>query len=139
MANSENITPFQAVCQSFDRICDQLGVADDIRDLIRTPDKELRVEVPVRMDDGSLEVFIGYRIQHNGTRGPYKGGIRYHPEAHEEEVRALAALMQCSRGHPFWWGQRRGAMRSFGNERPRETDHDTGIHPFDKPHDRRQP
>ena len=93
MANSENITPFQAVCQNFDRICDQLEVADDIRDLIRTPDKELRVEVPVRMDDGSLKVFIGYRIQHNGTRGPYKGGIRYHPEAHEEEVRALAALM----------------------------------------------
>lgn len=93
MANSENITPFQAVCRDFDRICDQLEVADDIRDLIRTPDMEMRVEVPVRMDDGSLEVFIGYRIQHNGTRGPYKGGIRYHPEAHEEEIRALAALM----------------------------------------------
>ena len=93
MANIADMTPFQAVTRYFDQACDRLGVRDEIRNLICTPDREMRVEIPVRMDDGSLEVFIGYRIQHNGSRGPYKGGVRYHPEADEEEVRALAALM----------------------------------------------
>jgi glutamate dehydrogenase (NAD(P)+) len=51
------------------------------------------VQVPVRLDDGTLQVFTGYRIQHNGARGPYKGGIRYHPDADIDEVRALASLM----------------------------------------------
>ena len=90
---SEEMTPFQAATHQFDLTCDRLGIKNEVRELIRTPDRELRVEVPVRMDDGSLEVFIGYRIQHNGARGPYKGGIRYHPEADADEVRALAALM----------------------------------------------
>ena len=93
MANIAEMTPFQAVTRYFDQACDRLGVRDEVRDLICTPDREMRVEIPVRMDNGDLEVFIGYRIQHNGSRGPYKGGIRYHPEADEEEVRALAALM----------------------------------------------
>src|SRR4029077_18683856 len=70
-----------------------IKVDSGIRAMVRTPDREIRAEVPVRMDDGHLEVFIGYRVQHNGARGPYKGGIRYHPEADLEEVRALAALM----------------------------------------------
>ena len=90
---SEEMTPFQAATHQFNLTCDRLGIKDEVRDLIRTPDREVRVEVPVRMDDGSLEVFIGYRIQHNGSRGPYKGGLRYHPDADTDEVRALAALM----------------------------------------------
>jgi len=93
MANNAEMTPFQSVTFYFDQACDRLGVRDEIRNLICTPDREMRVEIPVRMDNGTLEVFIGYRIQHNGARGPYKGGVRYHPEADEEEVRALAALM----------------------------------------------
>jgi len=72
MANIADMTPFQAVTRYFDQACDRLGVRDEIRNLICTPDREMRVEIPVRMDDGSLEVFIGYRIQHNGSRGPYK-------------------------------------------------------------------
>ncbi|MBA2385280.1 MAG: glutamate dehydrogenase [Actinobacteria bacterium] len=64
-----------------------------MRDVLRTSYRELRVQVPIRMDDGSLEVFTGYRVQHNAARGPYKGGIRYHPDADLDEVRALAALM----------------------------------------------
>ena len=51
------------------------------------------VQIPVRMDNGQLRVFYGYRVQHNGVRGPYKGGIRYHPEVDLQEVRSLAALM----------------------------------------------
>ena len=93
MNNSDKMTPFQAASHQFDLTCDYLGIKNEVRELIRTPDRELRVEVPVRMDDGSLEVFIGYRIQHNGARGPYKGGLRYHPEADADEVRTLAALM----------------------------------------------
>ena len=93
MAIPANMAPFQAVTFYFDQACDRLAVRDEVRTLICTPDREVRVEIPVRMDDGKLEVFIGYRIQHNGSRGPYKGGIRYHPEADEEEVRALASLM----------------------------------------------
>ena len=77
----------------FDRAADRLGLADGVRELLRRPWRELRVSVPVRMDDGRIEVFDGYRVQHNGVRGPYKGGVRYHPEADQEEVRALASLM----------------------------------------------
>ena len=61
--------------------------------MLRQPWRELRVQVPVRMDDGHIEVFTGYRVQHNGARGPYKGGVRYHPLADIDEVRALASLM----------------------------------------------
>ena len=84
---------FDSVNVFFDRAADSLGLTDGVRDMLRRPWRELRVSVPVRMDDGSIEVFNGYRVQHNGVRGPYKGGVRYHPEADQEEVRALASLM----------------------------------------------
>ena len=93
MASPVEMTPFQAVTFHFDQACDRLGVRDEVRNLMCTPDREVRVEIPVRMDDGRLEIFIGYRIQHNNYRGPYKGGVRYHPEADDDEVRALASLM----------------------------------------------
>ena len=64
-----------------------------MRTLLDTPFREVRVEVPVRMDNGALRVFAGYRVQHSGVRGPSKGGIRYHPETNVHEVRALAAAM----------------------------------------------
>ncbi len=73
MANPVEMTPFQAVTFYFDQACDRLGVRDEVRNLICTPDREVRVELPVRMDDGRLEIFIGYRIQHNNYRGPYTG------------------------------------------------------------------
>ena len=91
-ANSPQST-FEGVNVFFDRAADRLGLADGVRELLRRPWRELRVSVPVRMDDGTIEVFDGYRVQHNGVRGPYKGGVRYHPEADQEEVRALASLM----------------------------------------------
>ena len=65
----------------------------DIRMILRHPYRELIVQIPVRMDNGHLELFHGFRVQHNGVRGPYKGGIRYHHEVDLSEVRALAALM----------------------------------------------
>ncbi|MEQ8765501.1 MAG: Glu/Leu/Phe/Val dehydrogenase dimerization domain-containing protein, partial [Planctomycetota bacterium] len=61
--------------------------------LLTTPNREVRVELPIKMDDGRLGHFIGYRIQHDNSRGPYKGGIRYHPLVDVDEVRSLASLM----------------------------------------------
>src|SRR5262249_11868795 len=70
-----------------------LGLDEDMQILLSTPYREVRVEVPIRMDDGRLKVFTGYRVQHSGVRGPAKGGIRYHPMVDVDEIRALAAAM----------------------------------------------
>ncbi len=77
----------------FDTAADLLGLEPYMRRLLRMPFRSLAVEVPVRKDDGSFELFRGYRVQHNGARGPCKGGIRFHPEADEEEVVGLATTM----------------------------------------------
>jgi glutamate dehydrogenase (NAD(P)+) len=87
------LNPFEAVNYFFDRAADHVGLADEMRAIFRSSYRELTVQVPVRMDDGHLEVFTGYRVQHNAARGPYKGGVRYHPDADLDEVRALASLM----------------------------------------------
>ena len=79
--------------QQFERAADDLDLEEDVRLLLRMPHRELHVGVPVRMDDGSVCVYRGYRVQHNGARGPYKGGVRYHLEANLDEVRTLASLM----------------------------------------------
>lgn len=71
----------------------ELGIRDDMRDVIIEPWREMTVSLPVRMDNGSVKVFRGYRSQHNATRGPFKGGIRFHPAADLEHTRALAMLM----------------------------------------------
>jgi len=93
MATSRQMTAFDEVNFLFDQSSDRLNLSDGLREMLRRPWRELQVQVPVRMDDGHIEVFTGYRVQHNGARGPYKGGVRYHPDANLEEVRALAALM----------------------------------------------
>ncbi len=77
----------------FDRAADRLELDDGMRALLKAPWRELSVSLPVRMDNGEMRIFQGYRVQHNGARGPYKGGVRYHLEADMEEVRALASLM----------------------------------------------
>jgi glutamate dehydrogenase (NAD(P)+) len=77
----------------FDRAVERLKLPDDIRTVFWTPYREVTVQIPVRLSDGKIHTFSGYRIQHNGARGPYKGGIRYHPEVDVDEVRALASLM----------------------------------------------
>ena len=87
------LNPFEAVNYFFDRAADHIGLKDEMRAIFRSSYRELTVQVPVRMDDGHLEVFTGYRVQHNAARGPYKGGVRYHPDADLDEVRALASLM----------------------------------------------
>ena len=91
--DDQGMKPYEAVNYFFDQAADVIELPDSARQLLQTPEKELRVQLPLRRDDGSLDVFIGYRVQHNSARGPYKGGIRYHPSAHLDEVRALASLM----------------------------------------------
>jgi glutamate dehydrogenase (NAD(P)+) len=77
----------------FDRAVERLGIPDDIRTVFWTPYREVTVQIPVKLSDGRVHTFSGYRIQHNGARGPYKGGIRFHPEVDIDEIRALASLM----------------------------------------------
>ena len=89
----KNPNPLQAVNYYLDTACDRLGITGAQRDLLKVPRRELRVNVPIRLDNGELRVFEGYRVQHNGSRGPYKGGIRYHPQTSYTEVKALASLM----------------------------------------------
>ncbi|HEX9011367.1 MAG TPA: Glu/Leu/Phe/Val dehydrogenase dimerization domain-containing protein [Holophagaceae bacterium] len=83
---------FENVNRQFDEAADVLGLSQEIRELLKTPYREITVTMPIRMDDGSLRVFRGYRVQHNGVRGPQKGGLRYHPGVDLDEIRALASL-----------------------------------------------
>ncbi|NOK60804.1 MAG: Glu/Leu/Phe/Val dehydrogenase [Chloroflexi bacterium AL-W] len=85
--------PLQNAQRQFDIAADLLDLDSGLRSILRSPQRQLAVNFPVRMDDGHIEVFSGFRVQHNITRGPAKGGIRYHPDVTLEEVRALAMWM----------------------------------------------
>jgi len=85
--------PYRIAQQQFDEAAEHLGLEAGMRDILRSINRELTVNFPVYMDDGSLRVFTGYRVQHNLARGPAKGGIRYHPQVTLNEVRALAMWM----------------------------------------------
>jgi len=84
---------FENVNRQFDAAADLLGLSLELRELLKTPYREITVAMPLRMEDGRLHVFRGYRVQHNGVRGPQKGGVRYHPDLDLDDVRALASLM----------------------------------------------
>ncbi|MGE5594729.1 MAG: Glu/Leu/Phe/Val dehydrogenase dimerization domain-containing protein, partial [Hyphomicrobiales bacterium] len=86
-------SPSESVLSSVFESADRLKLEQEVVDLLRTPWREMRAQLPVRMDNRRLQIFEGYRVQHNGARGPYKGGIRFHPTADLDEVRALAMLM----------------------------------------------
>ncbi|MEZ6194899.1 MAG: Glu/Leu/Phe/Val dehydrogenase dimerization domain-containing protein [Planctomycetota bacterium] len=88
------LSPFAAASYFFDRAAERLELSESVASILRTPYREIRVQLPLIRDDGETMMnFVGYRVHHNGARGPYKGGIRYHPDADADEVRALAALM----------------------------------------------
>jgi len=90
--------PFAIAQQQFDEAADLLGLEPAMRAFLRVPMRELHVSLPVKMDDGSVKVFQGFRVQYNDSRGPTKGGIRFHPDETIDTVRALAAWMtwKCS-------------------------------------------
>jgi glutamate dehydrogenase (NAD(P)+) len=87
------VSNYEIVNHWFDLAADRMGLREDIREVMRSSYREVQVQVPVMLGDGKIHVFSGFRVQHNGARGPYKGGIRYHPEVDLDEVRALATLM----------------------------------------------
>ena len=90
---AEKLNNYENTNRLFDKAADVIELDADIRKILKTPFREVKVELPVRMDDGHIEVFLGYRVQHNGARGPMKGGLRFHPEVDFDEVRSLASLM----------------------------------------------
>ena len=90
---SENTNAFTMAQQQFDQVADLLGLDHQIREMLRFPMREYHIRIPVRMDDGSMRVFQGYRVQHNDARGPAKGGLRFHPAETADTVRALAMWM----------------------------------------------
>ena len=82
-----------AALSQFDAAAEHLGMEPDLREILRVPQREYTVRFPVKLDDGSVHVFTGYRVQHNVARGPAKGGLRYHPQTDLDDVRALAMWM----------------------------------------------
>src|SRR5207237_6512746 len=85
--------PFESMMSRFDRAAQLLNLDPDLYAVMRVPNRELKVYIPTRMDSGRIQVFEGYRVQHNFARGPAKGGIRYSPDVNIDEVRALVAWM----------------------------------------------
>lgn len=89
----KTLSSFSMMLQNFDAAAKKLELDSGVRDRIRLPERELKVNFPVKMRDGSVKVFTGFRVQHSTARGPAKGGIRYHPDVCSDEVNALAAWM----------------------------------------------
>src|ERR1700756_1522914 len=111
MAVDTRASAFQTAQRRFDAAADIIGLDDDARQTLREVKRELTVHFPVHMDDGSVHVFTGWRVQHNISRGPAKGGIRYHPSIDLDLVKALAMLMtwKCAAvGIPY--GGSKGAV-----------------------------
>ena len=93
VATPEDLNPFRIAMHQFDKAAEKLELDEGLREILRRPRRALALSLPVKMDDGSMRVFQGFRVQHNNSRGPCKGGIRYHPGVTLDEVQALASWM----------------------------------------------
>src|ERR1700728_3090707 len=93
MAPREELNPFRIAQIQFDMAAEVLKLDPGLRQVLRTPRRVLEVAIPVKLDNGQVKVFSGFRVQHSIARGPAKGGIRYHPNVTLDEVRALASWM----------------------------------------------
>lgn len=105
---AEELNPFEIAKQQFNRAADFLDLDPSLRQVLQNPKRQLIVSIPVKMDGGDVQVFEGYRVQHNIARGPAKGGIRYHPNVTLDEVKALASWMtwKCATvGIPYGGGK----------------------------------
>src|SRR3954462_6601036 len=87
------VSNYEIVSHHFERAAQSLDLPEDVGAVFRSSYREVQVQIPVKLSDGKIHVFSGYRVQHNGVRGPYKGGVRYHPDVDLDEVKALASLM----------------------------------------------
>ena len=90
---TEDLNPFRIAMQQFDTAARKLNLEEGMREFLRSPRRALSLHLPIKMDNGELKVYEGFRVQHNNSRGPCKGGIRYHPNVSFDEVRALASWM----------------------------------------------
>src|ERR687896_1146953 len=107
-AFQEELNPFEIAKQQFNRAADYLELEPSMRRVLENPKRQLIVSIPVKMDGGDVQVFEGFRVQHNIARGPAKGGIRYHPNVTLDEVKALASWMtwKCATvGIPYGGGK----------------------------------
>ena len=113
-----------AALAQFDAAADQLDLDGGVREILRSPHRELTVRFPVRLDDGRVRVFTGYRVQHNVARGPAKGGLRFHPSTDLDEVRALAMWMtwKCALVNVPFGGAKGGVTCDPRAMSPRETE-----------------
>jgi glutamate dehydrogenase (NAD(P)+) len=93
LSHDQETNPWVSAEARFDHAAEKLGLDDGVRKVLRKPTREITVNIPVQLDDGRLEVFTGYRVQHSLVRGPGKGGIRFAPDVTLDEVRALASWM----------------------------------------------
>jgi glutamate dehydrogenase len=98
MATKGSFNAFEMARTQFDKTADLIGLDQAARDLLRSPMREYHFSIPVRLDDGTMKIFSGFRCQHNDARGPAKGGIRFHPQETIDTVRALSMWMtwKCS-------------------------------------------
>jgi len=118
---------YDAALENFDAAANVMGLKDDIREMIKYPERELTVAVPVAMDNGKIHRFTGYRVQHSSVRGPSKGGIRYHPQVTLDEVRALATWMtwKCAVVNIPFGGAKGGITCNPKHMSPGELEHMT--------------
>jgi len=96
--SKEEYNPYSEFLLTIDEAGQKLGLPKDDYKILEKPERELKVSIPIEKDDGSVEVYDGYRVQHCNSRGPYKGGVRYHPDVNIDEIKALAGWMtlKCS-------------------------------------------
>ncbi|MCK9995771.1 MAG: Glu/Leu/Phe/Val dehydrogenase [Candidatus Krumholzibacteria bacterium] len=122
MSQESAFNPFATAQAEFDRIADLIGLDAGARQMLRSTQREYHFNIPVRMDDGSVQVFQGYRIQHNDARGPCKGGVRFHPQETVNTVRALAMWMtwKCAVADLPLGGGKGGVICDPHNLSPRE-------------------
>ncbi len=115
---------FENVAVQFNKAADLMKLDPNVRKILSKPENEIVVNFPVKLNNGQVEVFTGYRVQHNDALGPFKGGLRYHPKVNQDEVRALAAWMtwKCAlAGIPFG-GAKGGIQVDPANYAPAEVE-----------------
>ena len=104
----ENLSPLRAAQEQIKIACDALGLEESVYELLKEPQRVIEISIPVKMDNGSVKVFKGYRSLHNNAVGPGKGGVRFHPAVDLEEVKALSVWMTfkcCITGIPYGGGK----------------------------------
>ena len=101
---NDNLNPLESAQQQIKTACDILGLDPSVYELLKEPQRVIEISIPVKMDDGSVKIFKGYRSLHNDAIGPGKGGIRFHPDVNMDEVKALSIWMTfkcCVTGIPY--------------------------------------